>query len=197
VAACVACVQVVYACREYACRAAVHTACVACVQVVYACREYACRAAVRTACVPCVQVVYACREYACRATDVLARRTRLAFLNVHAAEEALPRVIEIMARELGWSAQKQKATRHSIILSISLFDAHTHTLSLSLSLRLSLLHCLHSMWSRVYAAVGRPSVRLSVRPPHAATAGLLLWARRAGDIDRCRSIAATAAGECS
>jgi len=151
VAACVPCVQVVYACREYACRAtvhtacvacvqvvyacraAVHTACVACVQVVYACREYACRATVHTACVACVQVVYACREYACRATDVLARRTRLAFLNVHAAEEALPRVIEIMARELGWSAQKQKATRHSIILSISLFDAHTHTHSLSLA----------------------------------------------------------------
>jgi len=53
-------------------------------------------------------VIYACREYACTASDVLARRLRLAFLNVHAAEEALPRVIEIMARELGWTAQKQK-----------------------------------------------------------------------------------------
>jgi len=34
----------------------------------------------------------------------------------------------------------------------------------------------------------RPSVRLSVRPimrpPHAVAAGLLVWARRAGDIDR-------------
>ena len=33
----------------------------------------------------------------------------------------------------------------------------------------------------------RPSVCLSVcpiRPPHAAAAGLLLWARRLGDIDR-------------
>ena len=28
------------------------------------------------------------------------------------------------------------------------------------------------------------SVRLSKRPPHAAAAGLLLWARRSGDIDR-------------
>jgi len=55
-----------------------------------------------------VQVIYACREYACSAIDVLARRTRLAFLNVHAAEEALPRVIDIMARELQWSGQKQK-----------------------------------------------------------------------------------------
>ena len=48
---------------------------------------------------------------------MLARRTRLAFLNVHAAEEALPRVIEIMARELGWSAQKQKVCTMSISLS--------------------------------------------------------------------------------
>jgi len=40
---------------------------------------------------------------------------------------------------------------------------------------------------RLYANVGRPSVRPSVcpiRPPHADAAGLLLWARRPGDIDR-------------
>lgn len=42
-------------------------------------------------------------EYAQTATDVLARRTRLAFLNVHAALEALPRVVDIMAAELGWT----------------------------------------------------------------------------------------------
>ncbi len=53
-------------------------------------------------------MVYACREYARRAVDVLARRTRLAFLNVPAAEEALPRVIQIMAQELKWSKAKQK-----------------------------------------------------------------------------------------
>ena len=47
--------------------------------------------------------------------------------------------------------------------------------------------CPRSMSSRVYATVGRPSVRPSVcpiRPPHAAAAGWLLWARRPGDIDR-------------
>jgi len=41
--------------------------------------------------------------------------------------------------------------------------------------------------SRVYATVGRLSVRLCVRPvrsPHAASVGLLLWARPAGDVDR-------------
>jgi len=54
------------------------------------------------------QVIYAVREYAATAVDVLARRTRLAFLNVRAAEESLPRVIELMSRELGWSKQHEQ-----------------------------------------------------------------------------------------
>lgn len=53
-------------------------------------------------------MIYAVREYAATAVDILARRTRLAFLNVRAAEEALPRVIELLSRELGWSKQKEK-----------------------------------------------------------------------------------------
>ena len=32
----------------------------------------------------------------------------------------------------------------------------------------------------------RPSVCLIIRLPHVAAAGLLLWARRAGDVDRQR-----------
>ena len=55
-----------------------------------------------------LQIVFACREYARRAVDVIARRTRLAFLNVPATEEALPRIVEIMAQELKWSKAKQK-----------------------------------------------------------------------------------------
>lgn len=39
--------------------------------------------------------------------DVLARRTRLAFLNAYSALDALPRVIEIMKDELGWTKQRQ------------------------------------------------------------------------------------------
>jgi glycerol-3-phosphate dehydrogenase len=46
------------------------------------------------------------RELAATATDVIARRTRLAFLNAQAALEALPRVIEIMAAELKWSNKR-------------------------------------------------------------------------------------------
>nr|XP_056717117.1 glycerol-3-phosphate dehydrogenase, mitochondrial isoform X1 [Euleptes europaea] len=54
------------------------------------------------------EVEYAIQEYACTAVDILARRTRLAFLNVQAAEEALPRIIEIMGKRLKWSEQKKK-----------------------------------------------------------------------------------------
>ncbi|MGH0120692.1 UNVERIFIED_CONTAM: hypothetical protein FKN15_035078 [Acipenser sinensis] len=54
------------------------------------------------------EVQYAVKEYACTATDIIARRTRLGFLNVQAAEEALPRIVEIMGKELKWSEQKKK-----------------------------------------------------------------------------------------
>lgn len=47
--------------------------------------------------------------------DVLSRRLRLSFLNVAAAEEALPRVVDIMAEELSWSkAEKQRQTDMAI-----------------------------------------------------------------------------------
>ncbi|CAM9545594.1 glycerol-3-phosphate dehydrogenase, mitochondrial [Lethenteron reissneri] len=54
------------------------------------------------------EVKFAIQEYACTATDVIARRTRLAFLNVQAADEALPRVIEIMGKELNWSEKRKQ-----------------------------------------------------------------------------------------
>jgi glycerol-3-phosphate dehydrogenase len=55
------------------------------------------------------EVRYAVRhEYASRAVDVLARRTRLAFLNAQAALEALPTVIDIMSKELGWDKKRQE-----------------------------------------------------------------------------------------
>ncbi|KAH7923338.1 DAO-domain-containing protein [Leucogyrophana mollusca] len=55
------------------------------------------------------EVRYAVRhEYAQTAVDVIARRTRLAFLNAQAALSALPRVIEIMGEELHWSRAQRK-----------------------------------------------------------------------------------------
>lgn len=37
------------------------------------------------------------------AVDMIARRLRIAFLNVQATQEALPEIVSIMAEELGWS----------------------------------------------------------------------------------------------
>ncbi|EOQ98780.1 hypothetical protein E3P77_02391 [Wallemia ichthyophaga] len=55
------------------------------------------------------EVRYACRaEYAQTSTDVIARRTRLSFLNAQASLEALPRVVDIMAEELGWDLSRKQ-----------------------------------------------------------------------------------------
>ncbi|XP_038870262.1 glycerol-3-phosphate dehydrogenase, mitochondrial-like [Salvelinus namaycush] len=54
------------------------------------------------------EVQYAIKEYACTAIDVIARRTRLGFLNVQAAEEALPRIVDIMGKQLTWSEQRKR-----------------------------------------------------------------------------------------
>jgi len=49
------------------------------------------------------EVVYAARHEYCQTTcDFIARRTRLAFLDVEAAEAALPAVTALLAEELGW-----------------------------------------------------------------------------------------------
>lgn len=49
------------------------------------------------------EIRYGVREYAMSAVDMIARRLRLAFLNVQAAQEALPDIVSIMAEELSWS----------------------------------------------------------------------------------------------
>jgi len=54
-------------------------------------------------------------EYAQTATDVIARRMRLAFLNAQAALEALPTVIDLMAEELHWSkARKEREWKETL-----------------------------------------------------------------------------------
>ncbi|KAI0451826.1 DAO-domain-containing protein [Xylaria acuta] len=47
-------------------------------------------------------------EYAQTAVDILARRTRLAFLNAQAALECLPHIIDIMSQELKWDRTRQE-----------------------------------------------------------------------------------------
>ncbi len=56
------------------------------------------------------EVRYVCRnEYAQGISDVLGRRTRLSFVNVNGALNAIPRVADIMAEELNWSSAKKRA----------------------------------------------------------------------------------------
>lgn len=56
----------------------------------------------------CAEIVHCIRnEYCMTAVDFLARRTRLVFLDVAAAEAALPKVISVMAKELGWNNERK------------------------------------------------------------------------------------------
>ena len=58
------------------------------------------------------EVAYAARHEMCEtAVDFVARRTRLAFVDVAATEQALPRVLEIMAREKGWGFWRRRRER--------------------------------------------------------------------------------------
>jgi len=53
------------------------------------------------------EVRYAVKEYATTAVDIIARRLRISFLNVQAAEESLPMIVSIMAEELGWDDKEK------------------------------------------------------------------------------------------
>jgi glycerol-3-phosphate dehydrogenase len=55
------------------------------------------------------EVVYAARSELCEtAVDFVARRTRMAFTDVAATEDAVPRVIELLAREKGWGPLRRR-----------------------------------------------------------------------------------------
>lgn len=54
------------------------------------------------------EVKFAIKEYACTVLDVLARRMRLAFLDVEVTKDVIPRVVDIMASELKWSSCRRK-----------------------------------------------------------------------------------------
>jgi glycerol-3-phosphate dehydrogenase len=56
------------------------------------------------------EVLHAARQEGCAtASDFLARRSRLAFLDAAAASAAAPRVAELLAGELGWSSARRRA----------------------------------------------------------------------------------------
>lgn len=59
-------------------------------------------------------------EAACTAADVIARRTRLSFLDASKALQVLPRVINIMAEELHWTAARKE---QELVDSIRFLDS--------------------------------------------------------------------------
>ncbi|KAI8878654.1 DAO-domain-containing protein [Backusella circina FSU 941] len=66
------------------------------------------------------EIRYAARqEFACTAVDVLARRTRLAFLNAEAALQSLPRVVEILSEELNWDKERQKEEHKNAVVFLT------------------------------------------------------------------------------
>ena len=53
------------------------------------------------------QILYSCRnELAEKPTDILCRRLGVAFLDEAITLEVLPKVVEIMAKEKGWSKDR-------------------------------------------------------------------------------------------
>ncbi|XP_050427459.1 glycerol-3-phosphate dehydrogenase, mitochondrial [Adelges cooleyi] len=54
------------------------------------------------------EIRYGVKEYAMTAVDMVARRLRLAFLNVQACQEALPMIVNIMAEELNWNEEEKQ-----------------------------------------------------------------------------------------
>lgn len=78
-------------------------------------------------------------EYACTAVDVLARRLGVAYVDANAAECMLPRVVDIMGAELGWTAaererQTQQATRFlEMQMGLAVCRPHRHAPVLKLN----------------------------------------------------------------
>mmetsp|Transcript_1284 Transcript_1284/g.5473 ORF Transcript_1284/g.5473 Transcript_1284/m.5473 type:complete len:212 (+) Transcript_1284:1310-1945(+) len=61
------------------------------------------------------EVVFACeQEYAGSPIDVVARRTRLAFVDAEEARKAAPRIVEIMSRIHRWSWAEREAALHDV-----------------------------------------------------------------------------------
>jgi glycerol-3-phosphate dehydrogenase len=70
------------------------------------------------------EVAYCCRHEMCEtAEDFIARRTRMAFLDVLATREALPKIIELMQKEKGWSGRRARQEREHAETFLATFDS--------------------------------------------------------------------------
>eukprot|EP00667_Euglena_gracilis_P005050 EG_transcript_5076 len=68
------------------------------------------------------EVEYAALESARTASDVLARRTRLAFLDQPAAMTCAPRVVQLLGDLLGWSADQREAELYAALAYLKTFQ---------------------------------------------------------------------------
>ncbi|KAF8746714.1 DAO protein, partial [Rhizoctonia solani] len=103
------------------------------------------------------EIRYAVRnEYAQTATDFLARRSRLAFLNAQAALEALPRVVSVMGDELGWdTARRKREIEHTaeFLVSMGLFNAPDQVKSLGVNKLVAGIGATGGITQRIWNAV--------------------------------------------
>jgi len=68
------------------------------------------------------------QEYAIKAVDVLARRTRLAFIDANAARQAAPRVVEIMGKMLQWDKKRKQAELEEVEIFLQTMEMQSEKL---------------------------------------------------------------------
>jgi glycerol-3-phosphate dehydrogenase len=73
------------------------------------------------------EILYCAREeYACTAIDMLARRTRLAFLSHAASLKALPLIVDLMAGVLNWDTQQRQEELDNAKHFLDTMHIHMH-----------------------------------------------------------------------
>ncbi|MBD2120801.1 glycerol-3-phosphate dehydrogenase/oxidase [Trichocoleus sp. FACHB-262] len=76
------------------------------------------------------EVVYGAKQEAARSSsDILARRTRLSFLDHQATQSTLPRVVELLGNTLGWSQAQQQADLQRSATALEVSATATSNLS--------------------------------------------------------------------
>ncbi|GBG92749.1 hypothetical protein CBR_g56910 [Chara braunii] len=70
------------------------------------------------------EVAFSAREEFCQsAVDFIARRSRLAFLDVAAATKALPRIVDILGKEYGWGKRRKREELDAARKFLKTFEA--------------------------------------------------------------------------
>lgn len=73
------------------------------------------------------EVLYTIRYEMCETPeDFIARRTRLVFLDRRACQEALPRIVQLMGREKGWSNRRMRKELSRAMEFVDTFESLSH-----------------------------------------------------------------------